>query len=711
MIAGIARFFGCRTFFYWLIVLILGAVVPDLLHAGAALRCDLSWVKSWGYQLQGADVQQLVECPYDLLVIDYSGDGTDAGAYTPAEIRRIQHTGKLVLAYLSIGEAENYRFYWKDSWETAPPRFLGPENPEWEGNFKVRYWQKKWWTQALRPFLDRILAAGFDGVYLDIIDAYDYWGQHGLKARSSADRMARLVAKIAKYARARAGSRFIVCPQNGVGLVDDASGKWRGRYLEAIDGIGVEDLWFNIWSPEDQAYRLEMLAVFERAGKTIFNVEYIAPGKYDEYAAEVETHRPAVVPYAADPDRELDELIIHGQRPLFTEKMDLWRHQTLLRGANVYQRRVYPELDGPDLLGSGPVGPPYSQSDFDRLAAMGANLVVISHPGLYSEKAAFGLDAAIENNLDRLLEMAARADLFVVIALRTGPGRSEFTFLLEGLGEWFDEQYLNDSLWQSQEAQDAWVRMWRHVAQRYRQNPVVVGYDLMVEPNANEVGSHAVMDALDIWDPDAFYRQYRGTLYDWAPLYRRITTAIREVDPHTPILIGPMGYSAVDWMPYLEVTGDSRTVYTVHQYAPETYTHQEKRRKRKYPGRFDTDGDGIRERFDRAWLDSLLTAVDGFKQQHGVSTAVTEFGAMRWEPGVARYINDQMALFEKRGMNHAIWLWETSWQPYNRLEDAFNFRHGPKRRRHVEGAGGELQRTISSYWRRNWVRPSGVDFR
>lgn len=68
------------------------------------------------------------------------------------------------------------------------------------------------------------------------------------------------------------------------------------------------------------------------------------------------------------------------------DKYALWAGNTALRGANVYQRRVYPELDGTHFLGPGPLGPPYTQADFDRLAAWGANLVVISHPGLFTEE-------------------------------------------------------------------------------------------------------------------------------------------------------------------------------------------------------------------------------------------------------------------------------------------------------------------------------------
>ena len=45
--------------------------------------------------------------------------------------------------------------------------------------------------------------------------------------------------------------------------------------------------------------------------------------------------------------------------PLGTfDKWALWTNGTQLRGANIYQRRVYPELDGPEFMGSGPVGPP-----------------------------------------------------------------------------------------------------------------------------------------------------------------------------------------------------------------------------------------------------------------------------------------------------------------------------------------------------------------
>ena len=396
------------------------------------------------------------------------------------------------------------------------------------------------------------------------------------------------------------------------------------------------------------------------------------------------------------------------------DKFSLWDVATgpHLRGANIYQRRVYPALDGPIFLGPGSIGPPYVQADFDRLAALGANYVNISCPGLFTEAPPYRLDRAAQANLDRLLGMIAKADMFAVITFRTGPGRSEF-WAFWGEDEesdpddgWFSPSYYDNRVWGNPAAQKAWAEMWRYTAARYRDNPIVVGYDLMCEPNANEVGSYPAGPALDLWDQEEFYRRYGGTTYDWNMFYPRIIAAIRTVDPETPILVGGMGYSAIDWLPYLKPIDDPRTVYTVHQYAPMAYTHQEPPLVNTYPGTFDADWDGIPERVDRAWLDGLLSTVDAFVSEHDVPVAVPEYGVMRFEPNAARFMDDEMGLFEERGLNYALWLWECSWGPYAEEVDAFNFRHGPDPHNHVDVSTSALIQVIRKYWSRNIVRPS-----
>jgi len=384
------------------------------------------------------------------------------------------------------------------------------------------------------------------------------------------------------------------------------------------------------------------------------------------------------------------------------DKWSLWVDGPHLRGANIYQRRVYPELDGPEFMGPGPVGPPYRQGDFDHLTALGANCVNISHPGLFTEEPPYTLDPIIQENLDNLLGMIAQANMFAVISFRTGPGRAEFTFVLEDVGDWFDESYLDDTVWQDPAAQEGWAAMWRRTAERYRDNPIVVGYDLMVEPNANEVW-------LEMWEPEDFYPDYAGALYDWNQFYPQIVTAIRQVDPDTPVLVGGMGYSAAAWLPYLEPTADPRTVYTVHQYAPHGYTHQEPglfgSLEFAYPGEMDLDWDGEDEPFNRVWLEDLLSPVDVFAATHNAPLAVNEFGLMRWQPGAAAFMRDQMELFEERGLNYALWAWDPLWEPWTEEVNAFNFRHGPDPNHHADVESSDLIDVIVGYWGRNKVRP------
>jgi hypothetical protein len=386
------------------------------------------------------------------------------------------------------------------------------------------------------------------------------------------------------------------------------------------------------------------------------------------------------------------------------DKFALWTGGTQLRGANIWQRVVVPYVDGLEFLGSDHVGPPYTQADFDRLAALGANYVNLSGPGLYTETPPYVLDEEVQAHWDDLLAMAAQADLFAVITVRTGPGRSDFTFYDAGImaGEWGDPSLVVENVWTDQAAQDAWAEMWRTTAARYRDNPVVVGYDLMCEPNAPG-------RLLEIWDGGEFYPTYAGTLYDWNQFYPHVVETIREVDTDTPILVSPMGWGGVRWLPYLKPVDDPRVVYMVHQYEPQDqYTHQEPSGSNTYPGRFDLNWDGEPDDFNYAWLDGFLSIIDDFKARHGVPVAVNEYGVMRWVPNAADFMDDEMALFEQRGMNHTFWVFDPAWPPYRESVDDFNFQHGPDPNNHQDMASGALLDVILANWSQNTVRPSTV---
>jgi cysteinyl-tRNA synthetase, unknown class len=116
---------------------------------------------------------------FDLIIMDFFFNDEEFTESELNELRSKANGGKrLLISYLSIGEAEEYRYYWQSDWETHPPAWLRDENPDWDGNYKVKYWDQNWKEIIYRntdSYLDKIIDKGFDGAYLDIVDAFEYF--------------------------------------------------------------------------------------------------------------------------------------------------------------------------------------------------------------------------------------------------------------------------------------------------------------------------------------------------------------------------------------------------------------------------------------------------------------------------------------------------------------------------------------------------------
>jgi cysteinyl-tRNA synthetase, unknown class len=283
---------------------------------------------SWLYQLQNADPGEIAGTGYDILVIDYSRNGSEEGRYTAEEMETLKTRSsgppRTLLSYLSIGEAEDYRFYFDPSWtggianqpSDEAPCWLGRTNPEWKGNYKVQYWSESW-QQIVLDYLDRIIDDGFDGVYLDIIDAYEYWADEDngegftIAEEEAALRMINLVKRIAYHSRITRGiTDFLIVPQNGEGILDYDT----GDYLSTINGIGIEDLYY--WETDaindaTTAYRKEYINGITAAGKTALVVDYVDDGsgsaensaRINDFTARAEAD--GYIPFAAAADRKL----------------------------------------------------------------------------------------------------------------------------------------------------------------------------------------------------------------------------------------------------------------------------------------------------------------------------------------------------------------------------------------------------------------------
>jgi len=106
----------------------------------------------------------------------------------------IKGKNTLVVGYLSIGEAEDFRWYWKD---IAGKDFVLEPNPDWEGDYYIDPRSSGWRNFVIRKIIPDILAKGYDGLFLDTIDTGEFleW-KDPQKYAGSKDAMVELIRQI-----------------------------------------------------------------------------------------------------------------------------------------------------------------------------------------------------------------------------------------------------------------------------------------------------------------------------------------------------------------------------------------------------------------------------------------------------------------------------------------------------------------------------------
>jgi cysteinyl-tRNA synthetase len=208
-------------------------------------------VRHWLYlidvNLEPEVVQEIAASTYDMAVLDFIPSEQENTDYPMAEVIGQLHGAahpKLVLAYIDVGEAEDYRTYWQPGWRVGNPDWIAGDDPDgWEGNYPVAYWHEAWreiWLEQ-DGMLNQLLDAGFDGVYLDWVEAYSDENVIDLAERDGVDpvtEMIRWVGDISAVVKGRCEG-CVVIGQNAAELAE------RDDYLAAIDAIAQEQVWFD----------------------------------------------------------------------------------------------------------------------------------------------------------------------------------------------------------------------------------------------------------------------------------------------------------------------------------------------------------------------------------------------------------------------------------------------------------------------------------
>jgi len=243
-----------------------------------------------------------------------------------------------MVAYLSIGEAEDYRFYWEPWWQVGNPDFIVEENPDWPGNYKVKYWEPEWQAILLGSpdaYLDRILAQGFDGIYLDLVDSYyESYARQELGGLAPARQaMVDLVLAIAAYSRAAMGNDFAIFPQNAEEIAED-----HPEYLAGVNGIGKEETYFMATnqrtSDNDRMWTEENLDRYLTAGPwgfgLVLEVDYANQDSKIDEVYDICMNYKEYIPYCTRVD--LDRMTVNdGHEPWSNGRI----HCTVMRGSNL----------------------------------------------------------------------------------------------------------------------------------------------------------------------------------------------------------------------------------------------------------------------------------------------------------------------------------------------------------------------------------------
>jgi endoglucanase len=139
--------------------------------------------------------------------------------------------------------------------------------------------------------------------------------------------------------------------------------------------------------------------------------------------------------------------------------------------------------------------------------------------------------------LDRVIEWSREAGLYVVIDMHCAPGGQT--------GANIDDSWGYPWIYDSPQAQQHAIDVWKRIATHYRDSETVLGYDLLNEPIPHF--------------PEL--KKYNSQL---EPLYRRIVAGIREVDKNHIVILG-----GAQWDTNFSVFGppfDKNVMYTFHKY-------------------------------------------------------------------------------------------------------------------------------------------------
>ncbi|MCY3998326.1 MAG: cellulase family glycosylhydrolase [Flavobacteriaceae bacterium] len=291
---------------------------------------------------------------------------------------------------------------------------------------------------------------------------------------------------------------------------------------------------------------------------------------------------------------------------------------------------------------------------FESAAKANIRLVRFTYEKWEGEQRDFLLGSAddyagiVEKDFQKLkhyLDVANQLDMKVVISPLSLPGAryAQSNGRIRDGRLWTDQRYLSQA-----------IQFWKDLATRLKDQPNVVGYNLINEPHPEWFHNKRTF-----WDK-GFQRWYQdriGKPGDLNSFNQQLIKAIRTIDKKTPIIVAS-GLYATPWaFEYLKPVDDPHIIYSFHMYEPYSFTTRRiNDGKYQYPGKIPiADLDGEIFTMNKESLHEFLNPVKDWAEKNKIPSNriwAAEFGCDRKTKGAENYLNDLIDIF-----NEENWHW------------------------------------------------------
>ena len=188
-----------------------------------------------------------------------------------------------------------------------------------------------------------------------------------------------------------------------------------------------------------------------------------------------------------------------------------------------------------------------TEADIAYIKQTGANTIRLPfNYKLFTREDYMGKNDETEGfkQMDKVIDWCRKYDLHLILDMHDCPGGQT--------GDNIDNGHGYPWLFESEASQQLFCQIWQKIASSYKDEPVILGYELMNEPIAT-MFSDSLRAALNA---------------KLEPLYKRATKAIREIDQNHIILLGGAQWNG-NFEPFSDWKFDNKIMYTCHRYGGE----------------------------------------------------------------------------------------------------------------------------------------------